>query len=119
MGRQRRCVVWCGVCVCMHVRACVHVCVRACVRACGVLCIVCYVSMQIPQYLHEAGWTGNGFMVGITQPRRVAATTVSCTCVCMYIRTCVCTCTHNNYYAHVHVRCGTCHVNAGGDKSSR
>lgn len=32
---------------------------------------------QIPQYLHEANWTGNGFVVGITQPRRVAATTVS------------------------------------------
>lgn len=34
-------------------------------------------TTQIPQYLHEAGWTGNGFMVGITQPRRVAATTVA------------------------------------------
>lgn len=33
-------------------------------------------SIQIPQYLHEAGWTANGYMVGITQPRRVAATTV-------------------------------------------
>ena len=32
---------------------------------------------QIPQYLHEAGWTKNGFVVGITQPRRMAATTVS------------------------------------------
>lgn len=34
-------------------------------------------TTQIPQYLHEAGWTGNGFMVGVTQPRRVAATTVA------------------------------------------
>ncbi|CAI8014753.1 Probable ATP-dependent RNA helicase DHX35 [Geodia barretti] len=34
-------------------------------------------TTQIPQYLHEANWTGNGYVVGITQPRRVAATTVS------------------------------------------
>ena len=33
-------------------------------------------DLQVPQYLHEAGWTANGFMVGVTQPRRVAATTV-------------------------------------------
>ena len=38
---------------------------------CCVLCLI-----QIPQYLHEAGWTANGYTVGITQPRRVAATTV-------------------------------------------
>ena len=31
---------------------------------------------QVPQYLHEAGWSANGFTVGVTQPRRVAATTV-------------------------------------------
>lgn len=35
------------------------------------------ILFQIPQYLHEANWTGNGYVVGITQPRRVAATTVS------------------------------------------
>lgn len=35
------------------------------------------ILLQIPQYLHEANWTGNGYVVGITQPRRVAATTVS------------------------------------------
>ena len=34
-------------------------------------------TIQLPQYLHEAGWTGNGSMVGVTQPRRVAATTVA------------------------------------------
>lgn len=42
--------------------------------------IYVYISIilfQIPQYLHEANWTGNGYVVGITQPRRVAATTVS------------------------------------------
>ena len=40
---------------------------------------------QVPQYLHEAGWTANGFTVGITQPRRVAATTVCCTYMYMYM----------------------------------
>ncbi len=34
-------------------------------------------TTQVPQYLHEAGWSGNGFMIGVTQPRRVAVTTVS------------------------------------------
>lgn len=32
---------------------------------------------QLPQYLHEAGWTAEGYVVGVTQPRRVAATTVA------------------------------------------
>ncbi|KAG8200740.1 hypothetical protein JTE90_022345 [Oedothorax gibbosus] len=31
-------------------------------------------STQVPQYLLEAGWFENGGMIGITQPRRVAAT---------------------------------------------
>ena len=35
------------------------------------------ICFQVPQYLHEAGWSANGFTVGVTQPRRVAATTVS------------------------------------------
>ena len=39
-------------------------------------CRVCMITTQVPQYLHEAGWTANGFVVGVTQPRRVAATTV-------------------------------------------
>lgn len=30
------------------------------------------------QYLAEAGWTAEGRVVGVTQPRRVAAVTVSC-----------------------------------------
>ncbi|BEJ12894.1 hypothetical protein CspHIS471_0300680 [Cutaneotrichosporon sp. HIS471] len=34
-------------------------------------------STQIPQYLHEAGWTAGGRVVGCTQPRRVAATSVA------------------------------------------
>jgi len=29
------------------------------------------------QYLVEAGWSKNGKMIGITQPRRVAATTLA------------------------------------------
>ncbi|TPX58828.1 hypothetical protein SpCBS45565_g07893 [Spizellomyces sp. 'palustris'] len=34
-------------------------------------------TTQLPQYLHEAGWTANGHVVACTQPRRVAATTVA------------------------------------------
>ncbi|KAF9900101.1 hypothetical protein BX616_002690 [Lobosporangium transversale] len=34
-------------------------------------------TTQIPQYLHEAGWTARGRVVACTQPRRVAATTVA------------------------------------------
>jgi len=34
-------------------------------------------STQIPQYLDEGGWTAGGRKVAVTQPRRVAATTVT------------------------------------------
>lgn len=34
-------------------------------------------TTQIPQYLHEAGWTGGGRCVVCLQPRRVAATSVA------------------------------------------
>ncbi|KAJ3847205.1 P-loop containing nucleoside triphosphate hydrolase protein [Lentinula lateritia] len=34
-------------------------------------------TTQIPQYLHEAGFTGGGMKVGCTQPRRVAAMSVA------------------------------------------
>ncbi|GES86963.1 probable ATP-dependent RNA helicase DHX35 [Rhizophagus clarus] len=37
----------------------------------------CGKSTQLPQYLHEAGWTANGRIVACTQPRRVAAITVA------------------------------------------
>ncbi|XP_009435514.3 probable ATP-dependent RNA helicase DHX35 isoform X6 [Pan troglodytes] len=37
----------------------------------------CGKSTQIPQYLAEAGWTAEGRVVGVTQPRRVAAVTVA------------------------------------------
>ncbi|CAG8652276.1 2731_t:CDS:10, partial [Ambispora leptoticha] len=37
----------------------------------------CGKTTQIPQYLHEAGWTFGGRVVACTQPRRVAATTVA------------------------------------------
>lgn len=33
--------------------------------------------VEIPQYLHEAGWTANNKLVGCTQPRRVAATSIA------------------------------------------
>jgi ATP-dependent RNA helicase DDX35 len=32
---------------------------------------------ELPQYLYETGWTGPGACIAITQPRRVAATTVA------------------------------------------
>ncbi|KAL7926491.1 P-loop containing nucleoside triphosphate hydrolase protein [Trichoderma austrokoningii] len=34
-------------------------------------------STQIPQFLERAGWCSDGKVIGITQPRRVAATTVA------------------------------------------
>lgn len=37
----------------------------------------CGKSTQIPQYLYEAGWCSDGKIVGITEPRRVAATTLA------------------------------------------
>ncbi|XP_030068758.1 putative ATP-dependent RNA helicase DHX35 [Microcaecilia unicolor] len=37
----------------------------------------CGKSTQIPQYLSEAGWTSEGRVVGVTQPRRVAAVSVA------------------------------------------
>ena len=37
----------------------------------------CGKTTQLPQYLHEAGWTGDGHVVACTQPRRVAATSVA------------------------------------------
>jgi len=32
---------------------------------------------ELPQYLYEAGWAGDGNIVACTQPRRVAATSVA------------------------------------------
>ncbi|XP_067128593.1 probable ATP-dependent RNA helicase DHX35 [Centruroides vittatus] len=37
----------------------------------------CGKSTQIPQYLLEAGWCSNGMVIGITEPRRVAAITLA------------------------------------------
>ncbi|KAL2131964.1 hypothetical protein VTI74DRAFT_4391 [Chaetomium olivicolor] len=34
-------------------------------------------STQIPQFLEQAGWCADGKVIGVTQPRRVAATTVA------------------------------------------
>ncbi|KAJ9295867.1 hypothetical protein DTO217A2_8961 [Paecilomyces variotii] len=34
-------------------------------------------TTQLPQYLDQAGWTADGKVIGVTQPRRVAATTVA------------------------------------------
>ncbi|ESO83803.1 hypothetical protein LOTGIDRAFT_197014, partial [Lottia gigantea] len=34
-------------------------------------------TTQIPQYLHDAGYTDNGMKIGCTQPRRVAAMSVA------------------------------------------
>ncbi|KAK9470990.1 P-loop containing nucleoside triphosphate hydrolase protein [Dipodascopsis tothii] len=34
-------------------------------------------TTQLPQYLHEAGWTTDGLAVACTQPRRMAATSVA------------------------------------------
>ncbi|XP_014251825.1 probable ATP-dependent RNA helicase DHX35 [Cimex lectularius] len=37
----------------------------------------CGKSTQVPQYLLESGWCENGKIIGITEPRRVAATTLA------------------------------------------
>lgn len=37
----------------------------------------CRLTAEIPQYLHEAGWTNDNLVVACTQPRRVAATSVA------------------------------------------
>jgi len=37
----------------------------------------CGKSTQIPQYLLESGWGGEGHVIGVTQPRRVAAVTLA------------------------------------------
>ncbi|CAH0775215.1 unnamed protein product [Bemisia tabaci] len=37
----------------------------------------CGKSTQVPQILYEAGWCENGRMVGITEPRRVGATSLA------------------------------------------
>jgi ATP-dependent RNA helicase DDX35 len=34
-------------------------------------------SVELPQYLFEAGWASNGNVIACTQPRRVAATSVA------------------------------------------
>ncbi len=34
-------------------------------------------AAEIPQYLHEGGWTSESHVVACTQPRRVAATSVA------------------------------------------
>jgi ATP-dependent RNA helicase DDX35 len=35
------------------------------------------ITLELPQYLYETGWTSPNAMIAITQPRRVAATTVA------------------------------------------
>ena len=45
----------------------------------------CGKSTQIPQYLVEAGWGADGYKVGVTQPRRVAAVTVSPCVFCIIL----------------------------------
>ncbi|KAI0055480.1 P-loop containing nucleoside triphosphate hydrolase protein [Artomyces pyxidatus] len=37
----------------------------------------CGKTTQIPQYLHEAGWSSDGNVIACTQPRRVAVTSVA------------------------------------------
>jgi ATP-dependent RNA helicase DHX37/DHR1 len=34
-------------------------------------------TTQVPQFLYEAGYTSNGHLIGVTEPRRVAAMSMS------------------------------------------
>ena len=34
-------------------------------------------TTQIPQFLYEAGYTSNGHIIGITEPRRIAAISIA------------------------------------------
>jgi hypothetical protein len=36
-----------------------------------------YLFPEIPQYLHESGWSAGGRVIACTQPRRVAVTSVA------------------------------------------
>jgi hypothetical protein len=36
-----------------------------------------YIPVELPQYLHEAGWSAESRVIACTQPRRVAATSVA------------------------------------------
>jgi len=50
---------------------------RSCDMCQGSIAKLIQLLMYNPlQYLHEAGWTANSHVVGVTQPRRVAVTTV-------------------------------------------
>jgi pre-mRNA-splicing factor ATP-dependent RNA helicase DHX16 len=42
----------------------------------GACCETCLSALQIPQYLHESGYSKAG-KIGCTQPRRVAAMSVA------------------------------------------
>ncbi|EPS97365.1 hypothetical protein FOMPIDRAFT_1037914 [Fomitopsis schrenkii] len=52
-----------------------------CAERYGVVIVVgqtgCGKTTQLPQYLHEAGWSADGNIIACTQPRRVAATSVA------------------------------------------
>lgn len=53
-------------------------------------------TTQIPQYLHDAGFTKDNKKIGCTQPRRVAAMSVSARVaqeMCVKLGNEVCTCT--------------------------
>ncbi|GBE82564.1 Pre-mRNA-splicing factor ATP-dependent RNA helicase prp22 [Sparassis crispa] len=52
-----------------------------CVEKYGAVIVVgqtgCGKTTQLPQYLHEVGWSTDGNIIACTQPRRVAATSVA------------------------------------------
>jgi ATP-dependent RNA helicase DDX35 len=41
------------------------------------MCDVGCAKVELPQYLFESGWTNSNSLIAVTQPRRVAATTVA------------------------------------------
>lgn len=55
-------------------------------------------STQLPQFLYEAGWCHDGRMVGVLQPRRVAAVSVSTSYHLLTLGLCLFSNIHDNFY---------------------
>lgn len=48
-----------------------------CGKSTRIYCVLRWLTEELPQYLYETGWTNATAAIAVTQPRRVAATTVA------------------------------------------